>query len=281
LQPQPRLGQQNIHIRLPIGFDGPHVSPIPFKGIGVDLFHSDGIPDDVLAEIVSAAFLERFLKIINIENIHAHGGEIALGFIRFLLPIDDALLLVDYADAKMAGFFPGHAHHGDGNLGFFLLVKLDHGGIIHPVDMIPGKDKQAFRMVAAYELHILGYSICRATVPIVIVHTCGRGQNLGAAAAPKQIPRLPGANMTHERIGAVLGENANLLNPGIHGIAEGEIDEPVTPAKRYCRFGTHPAEDVEAASHSAREQERDGISHLIVLPLAIDRLEKSASFLLG
>ena len=62
-----------------------------------------------------SSFAQALFQHVDVEDIDAHGGEVALvAFLGFFVELDDMLLLVHLHDAEAVGLLDGHRHDGDG-----------------------------------------------------------------------------------------------------------------------------------------------------------------------
>src|SRR5665647_79442 len=66
--------------------------------------------------------------------------------------------------------------------------------------------------------------------------------------------------MGHERKRFILGQHPDPGQARVHDIGQAEIDNPVNPAKRYCRFRPVPHQEIQSAPDTAGQEEYKGIA---------------------
>jgi hypothetical protein len=69
-----------------------------------------------------------------------------------------------------------------------------------------------------------------------------------------------------EGLGFVLRKEDDLVNPGVHAVAQGEVHEAVDPAKWDSGFGAVLGEGHEPFTPSSGHDKRKGIFHVFDLP---------------
>ena len=114
---------------------------------------------------------------------------------------------------------------------------FQHFSIIHLVDAVSGCDDH-IRFMALFEpVQILIKSICRSTVPVIVIHGQRRSKEIQSALFSSKVPPFGGAQMLIQRTGIVLGQNCHLLHMGIGHIAQCKINAPITSCYRHGRNG--------------------------------------------
>src|SRR2546429_4456665 len=79
-----------------------------------------------------------------------------LGSRRFFLKAHDSPVLVHFDDAELAGGpLDGDLDSGHGDIGARVGVLLKHLGVVHLVDVIPGKDEDEFGSLAPDGIDVL------------------------------------------------------------------------------------------------------------------------------
>jgi hypothetical protein len=70
----------------------------------------------------------------------------------------------------------------------------------------------------------------------------------------EQTPELPSlSQVLEQRLAAELRQHIHRVDSGVDEITQHEIDDPVLPAKRDCRFGPFPGERKEACAFASRQ----------------------------
>ena len=254
-----RVVGQQVHIGLPQAFKCPHILPVPFERIGEGghfVFQQPG--DDVLPEIMvrilpSRIFHQVLFQHILVENVDAHGRQVAFGLGGFFLEFPDAHILIGVHDPEPGRFGKGYPEGADGDLGPVLFVESQHGAVIHGIDMVPGQNQYILGIDHVQEIQVLVDGIRRALVPvggILVVHV-GR-QHKGAPAVPAvQVPAASVADVPVQFQRLVLGQDPHGTDPGIPAVAEGKVNDPVFGAEKHRRFGHVFGQDSQTAALAA------------------------------
>ena len=186
VQIEGRDGLEQVHVRFVVGVNAAHIAPVAVLGdpapgaaelVGVDLVRPDEARDQVLPEVMAGPFASRVApqllhQELLREHIDAHGHQGGAGFagdglgpLGLLLEADDATLFVDDHDAEGTGLLKGHFHAGDGQVRSLLVVGLDEGGVVHPVDVIGGENEHLLGAAPFQQEQVLADGVGRARVP--------------------------------------------------------------------------------------------------------------------
>ena len=215
--------------------------------------------NDVLAEVVGAVLLRLILNQLLAqafpgEDIDPHRSQGAFGMLRFLLKFYNPVVFIDIHDAKTRRLLKRDVEHRDGAVGAGLLVAFQHLGVVHPVDMVPGKDRHILWVVAVDEADVLIDSVRGSGIPVGAAALLVGGQNMYPSMITVQIPGLSAPDIIVELQRLVLGENSHRIDAGIDAVGKGKVNDAVFPAVGDGRFGQILSQRVEAASLSARQQ---------------------------
>ncbi len=113
-----------------------------------------------------------------------------------------------------------------------FLVVGNHGGIVHPVDVVAGENQHIVGIIAVNEVDVLVDGVGSALIPAaLLIVTLIRLQNLGTAVGLVEAPGLTVADVLVELQRLILGQDAHGVNAGIDAVAEGEINDAVFTAK--------------------------------------------------
>ena len=216
--------------------------------------------DDIFAEVVGGVGVCLVLDEVAAqlgpgEHIDAHGGQVALGLLGFLLKFIDLVVLVHVHNAEAGSLLQSDLQHGDGAGRAALLMQVQHIGIVHFIDMVAGQDDHILRIIQIQEANILIDRVGGALVPgalVALAHI--GGQDVDAAVGPVQIPGLAGADIAVQLQRAVLGQHTHGINAGVDTVGKGKIDDTVLPAEGDGGLGHMAGQSVEAAALSARQQ---------------------------
>ncbi len=257
---QLRRDGSEIHIGLPEGVHGAHISPV---GAAIRtaadtghakrvsecgaLFHHAG--DHVHAEIVMGLrvgdiFIQQLIEILGIEDIDPHGGQGVLWFARhggrvgrFFDKRIDLAIIIHRHHPEGACFAARYFDTGHGDLGAHIDVIQQHGGVIHLVDVIARQHHHIFGGVIADDVQVLIDRIGGATIPVHLVHSLlGREQidklvHLIAQEGPA------GLQVAQQAVGFVLGDDTDPADAGVDAVGEHEIDDAEFAAKMHRRLG--------------------------------------------
>ena len=79
------------------------------------------------------------------EDVDAHGGQVALGLLGLLLPLDDPVVFVQGQDAHPGRLGQRHAADRDRHVGAVAAVGGDERLVVHLVDVVAGEDQRRCR----------------------------------------------------------------------------------------------------------------------------------------
>ncbi len=138
------VGQQR-HVGLPERLDRADVLPVAVVAIAEDPrsrveHRGDDVGPEVDA-ILRQPAPQRLLR----EDVDAHRGEVALRLLGLLLPLGDAVVLVEGEDAHARGLGQGHAADRDGHVGALSAVGGDERLVVHLVDVVAREDERPCR----------------------------------------------------------------------------------------------------------------------------------------
>ena len=201
--------------------------------------------DDVLAEVVGGLLVgligdEVLPQLLPVEDVDAHGGQVALGLFGLLLELVDHVVFVHVHDAEPGRLLHGDLHDRDGAGGVHGLVVLQHLLIVHLIDVVAGQDEDVVGVVQGDKADVLidgvgGTLVPGALVPLLHIG----GQDVDAAVGPVQIPGLAGADIAVQLQRAVLGQHTHGINAGVDTVTQGEVDDAVLAPEGdggFCYF---------------------------------------------
>ena len=200
------------------------------------------VGDDVLAKVLGGVGVvlisDQILpQLLPIEYVDAHGGQVALGLLGLLLKLVDKAVLPQVHDAETSGLLHEDLKHGDGAGGALLGVLPQHVGIVHLINVVAGEDQYVFRVIGLDKADVLVNGVGSAGEPGALFAGALVGrQDVNAAVGHVHIPGLAAADVAVELQRAVLGQNAHGVNAGVGAVGEGEVNNPVLPAKGYAGF---------------------------------------------
>ena len=165
-----------------------------------------GILDQLLeqegrAEDVDAHRCQRVVRAIR------HGRRLG----RLFDEIDDPFGIIHVHDPEALRFIQRHLNAANGQVGFPFGVVGQHQAVVHLVDMITRQHDDVLRIALPEDVQILINRVGRSGVP-PFLHALLRRHHideLTQLATQKPPPLL---NMADQRIGLVLGEDADLAN---------------------------------------------------------------------
>jgi len=162
---------------------------------------------------------------------------------------------------------PADRHRG---FGLVAQVEVDQPREVHLVDMVAGEHDHEVGFIPADVAEVLVDRVRRAPIPVAAAHPLVGRKDADLARAPDQAPGLAVADVVGERIGEVLGQDADALDAGVHDRAQGEVDQPVDPAEGDGRLGPVPDQDVEAAPHAAGQDHGERAAGVQCRPVRLE-----------
>ena len=254
---------EKIHVRLPEGGDRPDVLPVAFEQVGEHLFpRREHGGQHVFAEIfggigICVVLFEIFEELFRGKNIDAHGCERALRHLGLFFELIDGAVRIGVENPESGRFGKRHVDRGDRAVRPLVDVRLQHGGVIHFVDVVAREDQNVIGIIHFHEMHILIDRVCRALVPGRARLALVRREDVHAAERPVEIPRLSVADVLVEDERLVLREDADRIDPRIDAVGEREIDDAVLGAEGDRGFCDVAGERKKPAALAAREKHGD------------------------
>ena len=136
-------------------------------------------------------------------------------------------------------------------------MALHHVGVVHFIDMVAGEDDHILGVVQVDEADVLVDGVGRTLVPGAALAALIGGQDVDAAGAAVQVPRLAAADVAVQFQRAILGQNADRVNAGVGAVGQGEVDDAVLAAEGYGGLGHVSGEDVQSAALTTGQQHGD------------------------
>ncbi len=196
------------------------------------------------------------------EDVDAHRGEVALGLLGLLLPLDDPVGLVEGEDAHPRRLGERDAPDGDGHVGPAAAVGRDERLVIHLVDVVAGQDDHEVARVVLDDVHVAQDGVGGAAIPVGDATARDvRLEELDAAAVAVEVPRPAQPDVVVERARVVLGQDDDVVDVGVDAVGQREVDDPVLAAERHGRLGPLLRQDREALTLAARQDDRHGSLH--------------------
>ncbi len=160
------------------------------------------------------------------------------------------LVGLDHAELLRGG---GRVHFdgGNGDVGARRDVLLEHGLVIHFVDVVAGKNEDVVRLLAADRIDILVDRVRRALIP-VLRNAHLRRQDFDEIAEPHQHGPAA-ANVAIQAESFVLGKNENAAQIAIEAVRKSDVDDSIGAAKRHRGFGAVAGEGPEALALAASQ----------------------------
>ena len=115
-------------------------------------------------------------------------------------------------------------------------MKVDHAADIHAVDVVTAKNRDQVGVGLFHQVDVLKDGVGGPLVPSLAFGAHLR-RHVDDELALQKSAELPAfTQMLQQRLAAKLREHINRVNPGIHEIAEHEIDDAVFAAEGNCRL---------------------------------------------
>ncbi len=124
--------------------------------------------------------------------------------------------------------------------------------------MIAAKNQDVVRILTLDRIDVLIDRIRRSLIPLFRGAELGRDcENEFTAIVGEDVPTE--ADMTVERVGFVLSENADSLELRVDTVRESKVDDAVDSPERYGGFRTVFRERIESLTLAAGEDDRESI----------------------
>ena len=191
------------------------------------------------------------------EDVHAHRREVALGLLGLLLPLGDAVVVVDGEDAHPARVGERDAADRDRHVGAVPAMRGHERLVVHLVDVVAGEDDDRVRVGALDDVEVAEHRVGGPAVPLGDAAARDvRLEQLDAALVPVEIPRPPDPDVVVERARVVLGQDEDVRDVRVDAVREREVDDPVLAPERDGRLRADRRQDGQALAFSAGEDQR-------------------------
>ena len=228
------------------------------------------VGNDVPAEIVAGIGVlgipeKQLAQEGPLEDVNPHRGQRVIRIARdtrrigrFFKELCDAVVLVDLHHAKGRRLHPRDRQAADGDVRLGIHMLPQHQLVIHLVDVVTGEDEDIVDIVAVNDVNVLRYRVGGADIPLVLIHTLGRGQDVEifVPLGPEKVPAA--LAMPDQAVRLVLRRNRHLANARVQRIRKREVDDARLAAKIDSRFDSSVGQLLQTASAPARQNERHG-----------------------
>ena len=210
-------------------------------------------PPEVPAVLRQPA-LERPLR----EHVHAHRREVALGLLRLLLPLDDAVLVVEREHAHAAT--PRRSGRGGRRSSRRRASAGGPRGTAGSPSCRCGRRRGRAPCRPPRSTTLMFWSTASAVPPY---HSATRPRLMyGWSILTPPVLRSrshgrPEPDVVVERARVVLGQDDDVVDARVHAVRQREVDDPVLAAERDRGLGAHRRQDREALALAAREDDGD------------------------
>ena len=208
----------------------------------------------MLGRLIAVVPHQEFAQHRPCEDINPHRSLIALGLPRLFLKFHNAVFRIRVHDAEAVCFRHGHLQNGDGGIRPFFHVVAQHGGIIHFIDMVAGKDQHIFRGIPLDEADVLADSVRRAGIPLAAAALDIRRKHINAAGVAVQVPRAAVTKVPVELERLVLRQHAHGIHAGVDAVGQRKVDDAVFPPEGNRRFCRAVCEHAKARALPAGQQ---------------------------
>jgi len=263
-----------VHVRVEIGIDRPHVPPVapvafgrarhlvPQEVIGVrgalpDQHRDDVAPHAVPAGVVIGVLPERIHQYVGVEHVHAHGGQCLVRARRAgrLLRerLDAVAVLRGPHDAEVRRLLPGNTDSGDRDPGAPGPVPLDHLPRIHPVHMFGPGHHHDVGPVRIDQAQRLVDGVRRAGLPVWAAPLLRRDRR--DVVVQQAVEPPGGGDVPVQAVALVLGQHADPLQPAVHQVGQREVHQPVEGSERNGGFRPVRGQRPQRPARPAREHD--------------------------
>ena len=251
---------EQVHVRFPQGLNRADVLPVALEVVcHHNLLVVQHRGDDVLAEVVGGCLVclvrgQVRAELRPREDVNAHGRLVGLGLLGLFFKFNNVVVRVRIHDAEAARFFPRHRAHSNRRIRAFADVVLQHGVVVHLINMVAGKNQDVIRVILLDKRHVLIDGVCRAAIPVArLARLIGR-QNEHAAGGQVQIPRCAGADIGIQFQRHILRQHAHGVNAAVGAVGQREVNDAVLAAVGNSRLCHLLSQDTQTAALSACQQ---------------------------
>ena len=104
--------------------------------------------------------------------------------------------------------------------------------------MVPGKDHDVLRLIAANHIKVLRHGIGRSAIPLFGRKALLRWQQIDKLIHLFVKDRPATLDMLSQSMGLILGNHANPSDTGVDAVGEGKVDNAEFAAEVHRRFST-------------------------------------------
>jgi len=191
--------------------------------------------------------------------------------VRVFLEVDDPPVFVRDQDSEARRLVPRYRLHRDRHRSISLPVPGNHRSIVHRIDVVSSEDQHVtVRATSDIEEVMINRICCTAIPPRGRAAEVRLENDHATAPFPIEIPGATMADMLVQRVRPVLRKHGNVVQAGIHTVAQREIDDPIFAAEWNGGLGTLAREDGESFSLTTRQDHDGDIAHRAPPPV-LDR----------
>ncbi len=240
--------------------------------MGDRLAQLDQPRNDVLAEIVAGLGVggvaaQLVGQEFGVEHIDAHAGQRPVriaGHGRrvggLLHEVEDAVVSVHVHDAERGRLEAIDLDAAHGHVGALLDVLLQHGLVVHLVDVVPRQHDDEARLIVLDDVQVLEHRVGGAEVPFLVGDPLAGRQDIEALVAfrPEEVPAA--LHMPDQAVRLVLGGHGDAADAGVQRVGQGEIDDAELAAEEHGRLGAHVGQFEQPAAATAGQHIGHGLA---------------------
>ena len=136
-------------------------------------------------------------------------------------------------------------------------MEAQHAVVIHLIDVVTGETGHIVRIIQIHEADVLINGVCRTLIPYSTGSTLVRGQDVHAAMAAVQLPRLAVTHILVQLQRTILGQHTHRIDAGVGAVGEGEVDNAELTAEGDGGFGHVTGQHVQTAALSTCQEHCD------------------------
>ncbi len=125
-------------------------------------------------------------------------------------------------------------------------MKVEHLADVHLVDVVAAEDADVMRHGVADQVQVLEDGVRAALVPVLASALLRRDH---VDVLVDDVGQVPAArDVAIERVGLVLSQDVDPVEPGVHQVRQHEVDDSISPAEGDRRLGAVQGQRSEAAA---------------------------------
>ena len=135
-------------------------------------------------------------------------------------------------------------------------MRGDERLVVHLVDVVAGEHQDRVAGRVLDDVEVAQHRVGRPAIPLgQLAPRDVRLEQLDPALVAVQVPRPAQADVVVEGARVVLGQDDDVVDPGVDAVGQGEVDDPVLATEWDRRLGPFLGQDRQALTLTAGEDD--------------------------